>query len=58
MSNLPIEKQITHEIFCRQLESLDLVTAKALLIELHLLYLSQQAVFTQIAKQQFSGGIQ
>jgi len=55
MTELSIEKQLTHQVFCRQLESLDLATAKTLLMELHLLYLGQQAMFTKVTKQQFSG---
>ena len=55
MSDLPIEKQFTHMMFCQQIQSLDIETARQLLIELHLLYLGQQAVMVKIAKQEFLG---
>jgi hypothetical protein len=57
MSDLPVEKQFTHMMFCQQIQSLDLQTAKNLLIQLHLLYLGQQTVMTKIAKQEFLGFI-
>jgi hypothetical protein len=53
MNDLPIEKRLTHTVFCQQIRNID--SAKQLLTELHLLYLSQRAVFVKIAKQQFSG---
>jgi DNA-directed RNA polymerase subunit F len=53
MSDLPIEKQFTHANFLRQIESIDLDTAKKLLEELHMLYLAQQAVITKIARNDF-----
>lgn len=55
MSNLPIEKQFTHMMFCQKITNIDLETAKQLLAELHLLYLSQQVVFIKLAKQEFTG---
>ncbi len=55
MSDLPIEKQFTHMMFCQQIQSLDIETARQLLTELHLLYLGQQAVMVKIAKQEFLG---
>lgn len=57
MSDLPVEKQLTHSVFCRQIENIDLASAKELLVQLHLLYLGQQAVMVKIAKQDFLGGI-
>ena len=53
MSDLPVEKQFTHMMFCSQIANIDLDTAKQLLTELHLLYLGQQAVMVKIAKQEF-----
>ena len=53
MSQLPVEKQFTHMIFCQQIQNIDLDSAKQLLTELHLLYLGQQAVMTKIAKGVF-----
>jgi len=46
MNDLPFEKQLAHAIFCQQLQSLD--------IDLHLLYLGQQAMFTTLTKQDSS----
>jgi acyl-ACP thioesterase len=57
MNDLPIEKQMTHAVFCRQIQNIDLDSAKQLLIELHLLYLGQQAMFVKIAKNEFLGGL-
>lgn len=57
MDELPIEKQFTHMMFCSQIERIDLDSAKALLIELHMLYLGQQVVMAKIAKQKFLGGL-
>jgi hypothetical protein len=51
MSDLPIEKQLTHTMFCSQIQNIDLDSAKQLLVELHRLYLGQQAVMIKIAKQ-------
>lgn len=55
MSDLPIEKQFTHMMFCQQIANIDLDSAKQLLTELHMLYLGQQAVMVKIAKQEFLG---
>ena len=57
MNNLPVEKQLTHMMFCQQIQNIDLDEAKQLLTELHMLYLGQQAMMLQIAKQEFLGGI-
>jgi len=57
MSDLPVEKQFTHMMFCQQIQSIDLNSAKQLLTELHMLYLGQQAVMVKIAKQEFLGGM-
>ena len=53
MNDLPIEKQFTHAHFLRQIENIDLETAKKLLEELHMLYLAQQATITKIARNDF-----
>ena len=50
MENLPIEKQLTHIMFCQSIENIDLDTAKQLLAQLHLLYLGQQAVMIKMGK--------
>ncbi|MCY7331805.1 MAG: hypothetical protein LH649_03910 [Pseudanabaena sp. CAN_BIN31] len=57
MSDLPVEKQFTHTIFCQQIQNIDLDSAKQLLTELHMLYLGQQAVMIKIAKQELLGGM-
>ena len=43
-------------MFCQQIQNIDLEAAKQLLIELHLLYLGQQALMVKIAKNEFMGG--
>lgn len=50
MDDLPAEKQFAHAKFCRQLEDIELETAKKLLKDLHLLYLGQQTLFARLAK--------
>ena len=55
MSELSIEKQFSHSMFCQQVKNInDIETAKKLLIDIHLLYLGQQTLFAQLAKQEFS----
>ena len=56
-STLPMEKQFTHMVFCQQIQNIDLEAAKQLLTDLHLLYLGQQAVFSNIMKSDFIGNI-
>lgn len=51
MNNLPLEKQFAHSIFCQQLQNIEIDNAKQLLVDLHLLYLGQQAIFTDLIKQ-------
>lgn len=57
MENLPIEKQLTHIMFCQTIENIDLDTAKELLAQLHLLYLGQQAVMVKMGKGTFFGDL-
>ena len=57
MENLPIEKQLTHIMFCQNIENIDLNTAKELLAQLHLLYLGQQAVMINMGKGAFFGDL-
>ncbi len=52
MSILTFEKQFAHSVFCQQLQYLDIDNARELLIDLHLLYLGQQAVFSDLIKQE------
>lgn len=51
MNELPLEKQFAHTMFCQQVSDIDLDSAKKLLADLHMLYLSQQSLFAQLAKQ-------
>ncbi|PZO36149.1 MAG: hypothetical protein DCF19_22235 [Pseudanabaena frigida] len=51
MNDLDFEKQFTHALFCQQVENIDINNAKQLLIDLHLLYLGQQTMFTMLIKQ-------
>ena len=56
-SDLPMEKLFSHQLFLGQISNIDLPTAKQLLADLHMLYLSQQYVVSKIAKQEFLGNI-
>jgi hypothetical protein len=53
MGELSIEKQFTHRMFLGQISNIDINTAKQLLADLHMLYLSQMQVVSKIAKQDF-----
>ncbi len=55
MNDLPVEKQLTHKVFCNQIKNIDLPKAKQMLVELHLLYLGQQALMVKTAKNEFRG---
>ncbi|MFN5857684.1 MAG: hypothetical protein ACK456_17625 [Pseudanabaenaceae cyanobacterium] len=55
MSDLSLEKQFTHMMFCQQIQEIELDAARQLLEELHLLYLGQQALMVKLAKQDFLG---
>lgn len=44
-------------MFCEQIKHIDLDTAKQLLIQLHLLYLGQQAVMVKMGKGSFFGDL-
>ncbi len=57
MNYLTLEKQLAHSIFCQQLQDIDIANAKQLLIELHLLYLSQQSVFVDLLGQDLLGNV-
>ncbi len=51
MNELSIEKQLTHRCFCDALENIeDIEQLKYQISQLHLLYLKQQAMFAQMAK--------
>ncbi|NJL43537.1 MAG: hypothetical protein HC935_10190 [Pseudanabaena sp. SU_2_4] len=52
MSELSLEKQFAHSMFCQQVKDIsNLESAKKLLEDLHLLYLGQQSLFIQLARQ-------
>lgn len=51
MNELSLEKQFSHKMFCQQVQDIDLESAKQLLADLHLLYITQQSMFAKLAKQ-------
>jgi Phycobilisome degradation protein nblA len=51
MNELSLEKQFSHTMFCQQVQDIDLESAKQLLADLHLLYITQQSMFAKLAKQ-------
>jgi hypothetical protein len=57
MSNLPLEKQLTHVKFCQQVADIrDRNVLIEMLKDLHIKYLSDQAMVSKIAKNEFMGG--
>ena len=55
MERLSLEKQLTHRNFCDSLEKInDVEYLKSQLCRLHLLYLGQQTLFAQMAREDFS----
>jgi hypothetical protein len=54
MRRLSLEKQFEHELFMRQLDSMSEETAKKLLADMHLLYLGQQTIISDMLKQPVS----
>jgi len=57
MSNLPLEKQLTHHQFCEQIADIrDRSVLIEMLKDLHIKYLSDQAAFVRMAKGEFMGG--
>jgi len=58
MSDLPLEKQLTHAQFCQLVAGIrDRNVAIKMLEDLHLKYLSNQAHVVRIAKNEFMGVI-
>ncbi len=53
MTELSIEKKFLHDQFCRRVQTINLDQAKELLVDLHKLYLGQQAMFSMLAKEEF-----
>ena len=51
MKDLPLEKQLIHRCFCDAIQNIeDMEELKNQVGKLHLLYLRQQVMFSQIAK--------
>jgi len=42
---LPVEKELTHAVFCQQIQHINLAELKAELERVHLLYLKEMAAF-------------
>ncbi len=51
MNRLSLEKQFEHELFLRQMQTMSLDTMKKVMADLHLLYLSQQSIISDMLKQ-------
>jgi hypothetical protein len=54
MNSLSFDEQLFHSIFCQQIQGIKIENAKQLLVELHLVYLSQQAIITDLTTQDTS----
>jgi hypothetical protein len=52
MNSLSIEEQLFHSIFCKQIQGIEIENAKQLLVDLHLVYLTQQAIIADLTSQQ------
>lgn len=58
MNELPLHQQFAHTKFQEQLKGVqDAEVLRKLCSDIHLLYLGQQALFAQIAKQDFQHNI-
>jgi hypothetical protein len=51
MNSLPFEKQFAHSMFCWKLQNIEIENAKQLLVDLHLIYLAQQAKIADLTTQ-------
>ncbi len=51
MNRLSLEKQFEHELFLRHMQTMSLDTMKKVMADLHLLYLSQQSIISDMLKQ-------
>ncbi|AFY92409.1 hypothetical protein [Chamaesiphon minutus] len=51
MNTLSFDKQLAHSIFCQQIQGVEIENAKQLLVDLHLIYLSQQATIAYLTTQ-------
>jgi len=57
MSDLPLEKQLTHHLFCEQIADIrDRNVLIEMLKDLHIKYLADRAAFVRMAKGEFMGG--
>ena len=52
MNTLSFDEQLFHSIFCQQIQGIKIENAKQLLVDLHLVYLSQQAIISDLTTQQ------
>jgi hypothetical protein len=52
MNGLSVKEQLFHSIFCQQIQDIKIENAKQLLVDLHLVYLSQQAIISDLTTQQ------
>jgi hypothetical protein len=52
MNSLSVEEQLFHSIFCQQIQGIEIENAKQLLVDLHLVYLAQQAIISDLTTQQ------
>ena len=52
MNGLSVREQLFHSIFCCQIQNIKIENAKQLLVDLHLVYLSQQAIISDLTTQQ------
>ncbi len=52
MNGLSVQEQLFHSIFCYQIQNIKIENAKQLLVDLHLVYLSQQAIISDLTTQQ------
>ena len=52
MNSLSVEEQLFHSIFCKQIQGIKIENAKQLLVDIHLVYLAQQAIISDLTSQQ------
>ncbi len=52
MNGLSVEEQLFHSIFCQQIQGIEIENAKQLLVDLHLVYLAQQAIISDLTTQE------
>jgi hypothetical protein len=52
MNSLSVDEQLFHSIFCQQIQCIGIENAKQLLVDLHLVYLAQQIIISDLTTQQ------